>query len=94
MKLFVDDIRIRAQPKRAVVFQDSFSSERLDYRKWQNNDGASVDDRGLNEPSAPTSLRMNGHPSQGDSLVSTVLDLSEYAQAVLCYWYQRTGGAD
>jgi hypothetical protein len=91
---FIDDIRIRAQPQRTVVFEDDFSASRLDYKKWQNNDGAEIDDKGLNEPSGPTSLRMNGHPSQGDSLISAALDLSDYTHVVLCYWYQRTGAAD
>jgi len=91
---FIDDIIIRAQAKRVTVFEDSFSSSRPDYQKWKNNKGATVDDRGLNEPSGPFSLRLNGHPAQGDSLVSTPIDLSDYAQVVFRYWYQRTGAAD
>jgi len=91
---FIDDIRIQAHPLQTVVFEDDFASAQLDYKKWPDNDGAEIDDKGLNEPSGPTSLRMNGHPSQGDSLVSVAIDLSEYTQGALCYWYQRTGDAD
>jgi hypothetical protein len=75
-----------------VLFEDTFPSTTLDAGKWTGGAGASVDDVGIDEPSGPYSLRLNGNPSGGDSVESRVIDLSSCLAAVLTYYYQETGG--
>jgi len=75
-----------------VIFEDTFPSTAIDPNKWSVVDGATVDDVGINEPSAPYSLRLNDYPSGSDFVESKVMDLSLYSRASLIYHYQRTGG--
>jgi len=77
-----------------ILFQDTFPSTTIDAGKWTGGSGANVDDVAMNEPSAPYSLRLNGHPSGGDSVESRVIDLSSCSAAVLTYYYQETGGGE
>ncbi|MCU0915425.1 MAG: formylglycine-generating enzyme family protein [Planctomycetes bacterium] len=77
-----------------VVFEDTFAAPILDATRWAVVNGAAVDDVGLGEPSPPLSLRLNGHPTGGDSITSRPLDLSGYARGTLAYSYQRGGGGD
>ena len=74
------------------VFEDAFPSTVVDAAKWIVVKGATVDGVGIDEPSAPYSLRLNGYPSGGDTVESRIIDLSMYSQATLTYFYQRTGG--
>lgn len=76
------------------IFEDSFQSTIIDPKKWTVVGGATVDDVGSNEPSPEYSLRLNGHPSGGDSIESAVIDLSSCSRATLTYYYERTGRGD
>lgn len=77
------------------IFEDRFVSTTLEAAKWPVVKGATVDDMGLNEPSGPYALRLNGHPSGGDSVESRGIDLSSYSDAPqLTYYYQRKGGGE
>ena len=76
------------------IFEDTFSSTTIDSTKWAVVKGAAVDEKGLNEPSAPYSLRLNAYPSGGDSVESGVIDLSGYSTVTLSYCYQQGGGGD
>ncbi len=78
----------------AAVFEETFPSATIDAGKWMQVNGATVDDVGLDEPSAPLSLRLNGYPLGGDSVESATLDLSSCSRATLTYHHQRTGGGE
>jgi len=78
----------------AVPFEDTFASKTLDAAKWTKVMGATVDNVGIAEPSGPYSLRLNGDPWSGDSVESTMIDLSACTRAILTYSYQRTGGGE
>ena len=76
----------------AIVFEDAFASKTIDRTQWTQVSNASVDDVGMNEPSPPDSLRLNGDPVGGDSVESRSIDLTPYSGGTLTYWYQRAGG--
>jgi hypothetical protein len=78
----------------AILFEDTFPSLKIDLKKWIVVSDVTVDNMGINEPSPDYSLRLNGHPSGGDLIESTVIDLSSYAGATLTYYYQRTGSGN
>ena len=78
----------------SVLFEDTFESNQIDPAKWIVISGAKVDNMGINEPSPDYSLRLNGHPSGGDSIESAVIDLSSHTEATLTYYYQRTGSGN
>jgi len=77
-----------------ILFEDSFKSLKVDLEKWSVVDGVIVDDMGIGEPSPDYSLRLNGHPTGGDSIESIVIDLSSYSSAALTYYFQRTGAGN
>ena len=76
------------------IFADTFPSTSISTSRWKTVNNATVDSKGSNEPSSPYALRLNGHPSGGDSVVSRVIDLSSHSQVTLTYWYQQTGGGE
>lgn len=88
---FVDDVRI-AVPH--GLFSDEFPSTIIDDERWADVSNATVDGVGLSEPSPDYSLRLNGNPGGGDSIISAAIDLSPYARATLQYFYERTGGGE
>lgn len=71
-----------------LYFEDTFPSTTIE--QWINIDGATVDEIGINKPSAPYSLRLNGDPSGGDSLMSRAINLSGCLGATFTYSYERT----
>ncbi len=78
-----------------VIFSDSFPSTTLDTSKWISQISVpTIDNVGLEEPSPPYSLRLNGNPGGGDAVESKILDLSVYDSAQLKYWYEQTGGGE
>ncbi len=85
------------------LFSDTFPWTTPDSTKWVVVDGATIDDVGLNEPTEPYSLRLNGYPygtppsgdpPGGDSIESVPIDLSIATDVVLTYSWQRTGGGE
>ncbi|MCK4660547.1 MAG: hypothetical protein KAV82_13585 [Phycisphaerae bacterium] len=83
----------------AQVFQDGFADVALAPANWSVVSGATVDDVGINEPSSPYSLRLNGNgdgtgPSGGDRVESVAIALADYEDAMLSFSWQRTGGGD
>jgi len=76
------------------LLSDNFPWIVLDSGKWAMIWGASVDDVGLNEPTPPYSLRLNGFPYGGDAIESVPIDLSIATDVVLTYQWQRTGGGE
>ncbi len=67
-----------------------------DSNRWVST-GVDVNDQGLNEPSAPFSLNLNGSPvSNSDNIESRPMDLSalQGAGVALAYFYQPGGTGD
>jgi len=76
-------------------FFDDFPIIILNTENWTGTSGVpTIDDVGLEEPSPPYSLRLNGHPDGGDAVESRVIDLSRLSGLELIYWWQRTGGGE
>jgi len=73
-----------------LLFFDDFDSTEIDAANWSLSSGAGIDGTGIDEPSAPNSLRLNGL----DWVTARPLDLSGYSQVTLSYHYQRGGGGD
>ncbi len=74
---------------------EEFVSTTIDPTIWQlASSGILVQDLGLNEPSAPYSLNLNGTPSGADTLMSMVIDLRAYSGVIVRYSYQQTGGSE
>jgi hypothetical protein len=76
------------------LFFDTFLQPTFDSSKWAVVSGATVDNVGINEPTEPYSMRLNGFCTGGDSVESVAVDLSNATDAVLTYSWQRTGGGD
>ncbi len=85
---------VMANKGRKLVFEDTFPLVGINSDKWVEYTGATIDEKGLAEPSPSYSLRLNGHPKGNDSIISKALDLSGFIGATLTYWYERTGGGD
>jgi hypothetical protein len=83
----------KGQPM-TMPFAESFTDTVLDRRLWTICSEAKIDTLGLNEPSPPYSMNLNGEPHGVDTLISQVADLSEEVSLVLSYWYQRGGGGE
>lgn len=77
-----------------IPFVDNFPSTTIDIGKWVIVDGAEANDIGLEEPSYPYSLNLNGDPSGGDQVTSQAIDLDGQANALVRYYYQQTGGGE
>ncbi|MBD3332877.1 hypothetical protein GF356_08500 [candidate division GN15 bacterium] len=77
-----------------IPVTDQFSSTTVDQGLWVYNTGGTSNEQGLDEPSAPYSLNLDGDPTQGDTLITQLIDLSGQANVVLRYFYQRTGDGD
>lgn len=82
------------QVKNDPIFLEVFQSTEFDPNQWTTAEGVIIDEGGLNEPSPPYSLHLDGSPAGGDSIESRFIDLSDCASAALTYWYQRTGSGN
>ena len=72
-----------------LYLEDTFSSTQIDEWNWIDVDNATVNGGGLNNPSGPYSLRLNGNPSGGDSVTSRTMNLSGCLGATFTYSYER-----
>ncbi|MBC8377697.1 MAG: S8 family serine peptidase, partial [Planctomycetes bacterium] len=76
-------------------FFEEFTSTTLDPSKWTVSSGVpQIDSIGINEPSEPYSLRLNGTPGGTESIESVPMDFSGASDLVLVYWYEQTGGGE
>ncbi len=90
----VASIVIDVQPVLSLPFYEPFATQTIDAGRWAVSDGVTIDDVGLNEPTAPYSGRFNGAPSAGDTLESFAIDLEGLVGMRLRYAWQRTGGGE
>ncbi len=78
----------------ATLFSDTFDSTEFDAANWATVQNATIDDVGVNEPSAPYAARINGAAGTGDVLESVAIDLSNESYVTLTYRFQRGGGGN
>lgn len=69
-----------------TLLADSFSTTTLDPGKWTNT-GANINYIGLNPPSAPYSLNLNGV----DTVTSRPFDTTGWLRIAYEYWFERQG---
>ncbi len=77
----------------SLPFFDDFNIVAIDSDNWTQNVGADVNGDGNGEPSAPTSLNIDG----ADSLTSNFIDLEPQGvppTVKFSYWWQRTGSGN
>ncbi|MDF1544988.1 MAG: trypsin-like peptidase domain-containing protein [bacterium] len=77
-----------------IPFTDEFSSTTVDVGKWILNSNAESNSGGLNPPSAPYSLNLNGNPGGADTVMSQAVNLKNETNVVIGYFYEQTGSAD
>jgi subtilisin-like proprotein convertase family protein len=70
-----------------IIFEDTFASTSIG--KWADVSGATVDNAGINVPSGPYALRLNGNPSGGDSVTTGQINLTGCLGATFVYSYER-----
>ncbi len=73
-------------PTTVFPFEDAFENPDLDMGRWLN-EGATVDEFGANEPSAPFSLHLAGDGRAATGFMNT----AGAGQLAIAYWWQRSG---
>jgi hypothetical protein len=77
-----------------LPFSDSFVSPTIDRSKWIGVSGAEVNDLGIDAPTPPYSLNLNGSESGGDSIRSATMDTANFADIIVSYQWERKGNGD
>ncbi|MFZ5980768.1 MAG: trypsin-like serine peptidase [Candidatus Zixiibacteriota bacterium] len=77
-------------PERFPWFEP-FLTDTLNSESWSYNNGAVPSVMGLNTPSLPYSLRLDGG---NDTVITGPLNLASQNEVMLSYYYQRTGGGE
>ena len=77
-------------PERFPWFEP-FLTDTLNSASWAFNNGAIPSGLGLNAPSEPFSLRLDGG---NDTVITEPIDLSSQSEVMLSYYYQRTGAGE
>lgn len=90
----VATVSIQVAPVLSLPFNESFPLTGFSTARWALVTNASIDDVGLNEPSAPYAARLNGYPEGYDQITTHLFDLSGFGAVRLAYSWQRTGGGD
>ncbi|MBN2227463.1 MAG: trypsin-like peptidase domain-containing protein [candidate division Zixibacteria bacterium] len=70
---------------------EPFPDDTLSSVRWVSNVGATISPDGLNPPSMPYSLNLDGG---NDTVVTQLIDLSEHSGAILAYYVQGGGGGE
>ncbi len=78
----------------AIPVIEEFPTTTIDIGTWVLASNVAVNDVGLNEPSGPYSLNLNGDPSGADTLMSQAINLRYQTNPIVRYNYQQTGGGD
>ena len=74
-----------------LPFSDNFPNTIINTANWVENYGATINGVGLNEPSEPYSLNMDGDPYSGDTLISQAINLKNETNVIVRYNYEQTG---
>jgi hypothetical protein len=87
-------VTVNVVPVLSIPFADSFATTTFSPDRWVSVSGATIDDVGEAEPSAPYSARFNGNPNGRDEIVTHLIDLTTVDAARLSYAWQRTGNGE
>jgi len=77
-----------------IPFTDIFATTTFDNTKWESWDGAEINTLGIDEPSSPYSVDLNGDPNGGDQIITEMINLKDESNVVVEYAYQQTGDAE
>lgn len=77
-----------------IPFIELFDSPAVDIGKWLDNEGAQINELGLNPPSEPYSLDLNGDPDGGDLIATQPIDLTGLSGLNVTFSYERTGAGE
>ncbi len=79
-----------------LPFFDDFPATPVANSSFWINTNAEVNNVGINPPSPPYVLSLDGHPEGGDVVELYPIDLSGFvgSQAILSYWYQPEGSGN
>jgi choice-of-anchor B domain-containing protein len=77
----------------ALPFFDNFPSTSVPDPSFWINSGSEVTNAGVNPPTAPNVLQLDGHPNGGDILEILPVDIRDAAGTgmIMSYWYQPQG---
>lgn len=78
----------------SLPLDDEFPSTTFNAAYWVEVNGASINTNGLNEPSSPYSMNLNGNPFGRDTVTSQIMDLTGTTAPIVRYQWQRTGDGD
>jgi len=77
------------------LFFDTFPSIHIDSDKWMPQQSlVTVDGVGIDEPTEPYALHIDGYTNGSETIETVPMDLSAATGAVLSYAWHRTGGGD
>ncbi|MCH7690202.1 MAG: hypothetical protein IIA17_04045 [candidate division Zixibacteria bacterium] len=77
-----------------LPFEEQFPTATIDPFKWVSFLDIDISSNGLNIPSPPYALHLNGSPVGADTIVSQVINMDGQCNSILSYYYQRTGGGN
>jgi Peptidase family C25/Propeptide_C25/Dockerin type I domain/Peptidase family C25, C terminal ig-like domain len=77
-----------------IPFTEYFQSTTFDMTKWESVDEATINDIGIDEPTAPYSVDLNGESTGGDIIETEAINLRNESNIIVKYYYQQTGGAE
>lgn len=77
-----------------IPFTDLFVTTSFEIAKWESTAGATINNIGIDEPSAPYSVNLNGDPDGGDEIITEMINLKDQVNVIVKYLYQQTGGAE
>ncbi len=75
-----------------ILFNETFPTTSFNPTNWASTIGSpAINTMGINEPSPPYSMDLNGN---NDRVTSVVIDLSSYSNAEINFTYEPGGGGD
>lgn len=77
-----------------IPFTDNFVTTTFDMTKWETTDGAEINAVGMDEPSPPYSVDLNGDPSGDDQIITEMINLKDQTNVVVKYSFEQTGGGE
>ncbi|HEQ99713.1 MAG TPA: hypothetical protein ENO22_10280 [candidate division Zixibacteria bacterium] len=77
-----------------IPFSDNFVTTTFDMTKWESVAEAEINSLGIDEPSAPYSVNLNGQSIGGDAIETEKINLKDESNVIVKYYYQQTGGGE
>ncbi len=77
-----------------IPFTDNFVTTSFDMTKWESVAEAEINTVGIDEPSAPYSVNLNGQSIGGDAIETEKINLKDESNVIVKYYYQQTGDGE